>query len=109
MGRMVRSRRPAHPSGDRSDQAAGLDPAPEELADLSYNQARTALDLVLAGLQARDLDVEEMAQLYRQGQAYVRYCVSILDRVEQEVLLWDAGSGTDPSPQPYTADSSAKS
>ncbi|MFO8237145.1 MAG: exodeoxyribonuclease VII small subunit [Prochlorococcaceae cyanobacterium] len=57
--------------------------------DLSYNQAQAALELVLAELQARDLDVEAMAGLYRRGQAYAQRCEAILEQVEQEVLLWD--------------------
>jgi exodeoxyribonuclease VII small subunit len=64
--------------------------APAESADdLSYNQAHAALELVLAELQGSDLDVEAMAGLYRRGQAYAQRCASILDQVEQEVLLWD--------------------
>ncbi len=58
-------------------------------ADLSYSQARTALELVLAELQASDLDVEAMAGLYRRGQAYAERCEAILERVEREVLVWD--------------------
>jgi exodeoxyribonuclease VII small subunit len=57
--------------------------------DLSYNQAHAALELVLAELQANDLDVEAMAGLYRRGQAYAQRCEAILDQVEQEVLIWD--------------------
>ena len=106
---MVRSRRPAQPPVDGDAEPGQPDPAAEDQADLSYNQARTALELVLAELQARDLDVEAMVQLYRQGQNYARACESILDRVEQEVLLWDAGTSADSAPKPYTADRPAES
>ncbi|MCP9888454.1 exodeoxyribonuclease VII small subunit [Cyanobium sp. ATX 6A2] len=68
-------------------------PSPEAAdggaADLSYSQAHTALELVLAELQANDLNVEAMTGLYRRGQAYAQRCEAILDQVEQEVLLWD--------------------
>jgi exodeoxyribonuclease VII small subunit len=68
-------------------------PSPEAAdggaTDLSYSQAHTALELVLAELQANDLDVEAMTGLYRRGQAYAQRCEAILDQVEQEVLLWD--------------------
>jgi exodeoxyribonuclease VII small subunit len=67
-------------------------------ADLSYNQARMALELVLAELQASDLDVEAMASLYQRGQAYAQRCSSILDQVEQEVLVWH--DVTDPTSNP---------
>lgn len=68
--------------------------------DLSYSQARTALELVLAELQASDLDVEAMIGLYRRGEAYARRCGTILDQVEQEVLLWDGLNDPDAPPQP---------
>ncbi|MGB5136201.1 MAG: exodeoxyribonuclease VII small subunit [Prochlorococcaceae cyanobacterium] len=69
-------------------------------SDLSYSQARTALELVLAELQASDLDVEAMIGLYRRGQAYARRCGAILDQVEQEVLLWDGLTDPETSPEP---------
>jgi exodeoxyribonuclease VII small subunit len=72
--------------------------------DLSYNQAHAALELVLAELQATDLDVEAMAGLYRRGQAYAQRCEAILDQVEQEVLLWDGLD--DPAAPPQPADPS---
>jgi exodeoxyribonuclease VII small subunit len=82
-------------------------PAAEDLgegdgaaADLSYSQARTALELVLAELQAGDLDVEAMAGLYRRGQAYIRRCESILEQVEQEILVWDGLQDPDAPPRP---------
>lgn len=68
--------------------------------DLSYSQARTALELVLAELQASDLDVEAMIGLYRRGQAYARRCGAILDQVEQDVLLWDGLNDPDVPPEP---------
>jgi len=78
-------------------------------ADLSYSQARTALELVLAELQASDLDVEAMIGLYRRGQAYARRCGAILDQVEQEVLVWDGLDDPDAAPLPHCSLSSADS
>lgn len=69
-------------------------------APLSYNAARAALELVLAELQASDLDVEVMAGLYQRGQAYARRCEAILAQVEQEVLLWDGLETPDQAPSP---------
>jgi exodeoxyribonuclease VII small subunit len=51
-------------------------------SDLSYNEAHTALQLTLAALQANDLDVEEMAGLYRRARGYL------------EVMVWNEGSET---------------
>jgi hypothetical protein len=40
-------------------------------ADLTYNEAHTALQLTLAALQANDLNVEELTDLYRQARTYL--------------------------------------
>ena len=60
-------------------------------ADLSYNEAHTALQLALSALQATDLDVEAMTCLYRQARAYLDRCEAVLAHVEQEVMLWQEG------------------
>lgn len=57
--------------------------------DLSYQQARTALDLLIAQLQASDLQVEEMLALYRRAHAYADHCEAVLQRVDQDVIEWD--------------------
>lgn len=59
-------------------------------ADLSYSEARTALDLSLAELQASDLDVEAMSGLYRRAEAYAARCEELLSQVEQDVALWSS-------------------
>lgn len=58
-------------------------------AELSFREAQTALELSLAELQAPDLDVEEMADLYRRASRYAERCEQLLQRVEQEVMQWD--------------------
>ena len=63
-------------------------------ADLSYNEAHTALQLALSALQATDLDVEEMTGLYRKARAYLDRCEAVLAHVEQEVMLWQEGDMT---------------
>jgi exodeoxyribonuclease VII small subunit len=57
--------------------------------DLSFHQARTALELILAELQSGDLEVEAMADLYRRAQRYADRCEAVLRDVEQEVRRWD--------------------
>ena len=66
-----------------ADKAAGdstgLDP--DWLADvegLSFQDARTALELAMAQLQSDSLEVEEMAGLYRRAEAYARRCEAVL-------------------------------
>lgn len=87
---MTRSRRRSvDPSGTEKNATAATSENAEPGADLSYNEARAALDLVLHQLQASDLDIEAMAGLYRRGQSYARRCETILEQVEQQVLVWD--------------------
>ncbi|MCX5938647.1 MAG: exodeoxyribonuclease VII small subunit [Cyanobium sp. LacPavin_0920_WC12_MAG_62_9] len=69
-------------------------------ADLSYNEARTALELTLAELQSANLDVEAMAGLYQRAQSYANRCQTVLDAVEQQVMLWDS-SDPKATPEPY--------
>ena len=89
------------PSGSNdssSASTAGLDP--DWLADvegLSFQDARTALELAMAQLQSDALEVEEMAGLYRRAEAYARRCEAVLQQVEQQVIQWDA-EFTPPSP-----------
>lgn len=71
-------------------------------AGLSYREAHTALELILAELQSPDLDVEEMTGHYRRAQAYAERCEQILSKVEQEVLLWDPSGDDSSDPTPYT-------
>ena len=69
-------------------------------ADLSYNEARTALELTLAELQSSNLDVETMAGLYQRAHSYANRCQTVLDAVEQQVMLWDS-SDPKAKPEPY--------
>ena len=60
-----------------------------EVQELSFNEARTALELAMAKLQSSDLEVEEMASLYRRAEAYAERCRAVLESVEQDVIEWD--------------------
>ena len=63
-----------------------------EVEQLSFNEARTALELAMAKLQSSELEVEEMATLYRRAEAYANRCSAVLEGVEQEVIQWDTTS-----------------
>jgi exodeoxyribonuclease VII small subunit len=43
----------------------------------------------MAQLQSPDLEVEEMAGLYRRAEAYAERCAAVLGQVEQDVIEWD--------------------
>jgi exodeoxyribonuclease VII small subunit len=88
-------------SGQRSKSPDPGRQAERTAAQLTYNEARAALELILAELQASDLQVEEMAALYRRAQAYAERCEQILEHVEQEILLWDLSADADHPPTAY--------
>ena len=94
------SRAAAQADATSSPIATGADPDPDWLADvegLSFQEARTALELAMARLQSDALEVEEMAGLYRRAEAYAQRCEAVLQQVEQEVIQWDITS-TPPPP-----------
>jgi exodeoxyribonuclease VII small subunit len=62
----------------------------QEVQQLSYRDAQTALELTLAELQSSELEVEEMAGLYRRADAYANRCELVLESVQQEVIEWSA-------------------
>ncbi len=105
---MARSRRQDSPPSPDREPAAAVDASTNGeagAADLSFNEARAALELVLAQLQASDLDVEAMAGLYQRGRLYAQRCETILAEVEQEVLVWDDLANPEVAPVRYDPDS----
>jgi exodeoxyribonuclease VII small subunit len=77
-------------------------PASREAAQthqLRYREAQAALERSLVELQADDLDVERMTELYQQACAYADRCDTLLQAVEAEVMLWDPDQ-PDAPPQP---------
>ena len=57
---------------------------------LSYQDARTAMELAMAQLQSDELAVEEMAGLYQRAEAYAQRCQAVLEEVSQTVIEWEA-------------------
>jgi exodeoxyribonuclease VII small subunit len=64
-----------------------------DVQSLSFNEARTALELAMAQLQSSELEVEQMADLYRRAEAYADRCQAVLESVEQNVIEWGATAG----------------
>lgn len=94
-----RGARSGKPGGRHGESVASEEEAGDGVNDLSFRQARTALDLTLAQLQAGDLEVETMATLVRQAQRYADRCEAVLHQVEQDVMQWDPQDpGSDPIP-----------
>lgn len=95
---------PQKRSGARRSSHSSGDDLADLCRDLSYNQARTALDLTIARLQSSELEVEEMTDLYRRAMAYAERCQQVLETVQQEVVAWESGpgngAGSPTSPEP---------
>ncbi len=66
-------------------EASAAESWDDEVAQLTFAQAHTALELALSRLQSEDLEVEAMADLYRRALACSRRCEAILSLVEQDV------------------------
>ena len=95
-----RAKTDSRPDPPTSDLEIEIEIEQSIAADLNYSEARTALDLSLAQLQASDLDVESMAGLFRRAQSYAARCEALLLQVEQQVALWDSDN-PEQAPQPY--------
>lgn len=74
----------------KAAEAAEREQWQKEIEGLSYQEANTALELTLAKLQSAELEVEEMAGLYRRAEAYAARCQVVLEQVAQEVVEWEA-------------------
>ena len=98
---MARSNR-STPSASQAETPTDSQTNDQEVAaDLNFRQAQAALELALSQLQASDLDVETMADLYRRAELYADRCESLLLQVEQEVMQWDPDSPA-LAPQAFT-------
>ena len=71
-------------------KAAEAEQWQKEVEQLNYQEANTALELTLAKLQSAELEVEEMAGLYRRAESYAARCQVVLEQVAQEVVEWEA-------------------
>jgi exodeoxyribonuclease VII small subunit len=84
-------------TGTRQSRSSGSDASISD--ELSYSEAQTALELALAQLQASDLPVETMGELYQRARSYAERCEQLLNQVEQSINIWDPQhADTTPSP-----------
>ena len=80
-----------------------LTPLVADITDLSYGDARLALQESVARLQASDLDIEQLSATYARAMALARHCEQVLEQVEQEVLQIDPDALADgDAAQPLT-------
>ena len=58
----------------------------KEVEQLSYEEALTALDLLLAELQNDAVPMAELQRHYQRGQVYLDHCERLLQSAEQSVI-----------------------
>ena len=64
----------------------------KDAADLSYEEALQALDLLLAELQNDAVPLAELQQRVLHGEVYLDHCESLLKTVENTVVTLDPDS-----------------
>ncbi len=50
--------------------------------ELSYEQALSELETIVASLESNKLPLDETMSLYERGQALTKHCVDLLDKAE---------------------------
>jgi exodeoxyribonuclease VII small subunit len=53
--------------------------------ELSYEQALTELETIVASLESNKLPLDETMSLYERGQSLTKHCVELLDKAELRV------------------------
>ena len=61
----------------------------KDAAELNYEEAMQALDLLLAELQNDSVPLAELQQRVLHGEVYLSRCQSLLDSVEQSIIELD--------------------
>ena len=61
----------------------------KDAADLNYEEAMQALDLLLAELQNDSVPLAELQQRVLHGEVYLSRCQTLLDSVEQSIVELD--------------------
>ena len=61
----------------------------KDAAELNYEEAMQALDLLLAELQNDSVPLAELQQRVLHGEVYLSRCQSLLDSVEQSIVELD--------------------
>ncbi|MBP7484828.1 MAG: hypothetical protein RLZZ369_638 [Pseudomonadota bacterium] len=72
-------------AGKQTAAEAGLDP------DLSYEQALSELDTLVAKMEAGQLPLDQLLTSYQRGAQLLQFCRGRLDAVEAQVKLLEAG------------------
>ncbi|HVN52957.1 MAG TPA: exodeoxyribonuclease VII small subunit [Anaerolineaceae bacterium] len=60
---------------------------------MTYEQAFTELESIVAALETNQKPLEEAMALFERGQALAQHCAALLDRAELKVQLLTGGQG----------------
>lgn len=56
-----------------------------DLDEISYEEALSELERIVAALESEEHPLEETLALYERGQSLARYCANLLDKAELKV------------------------
>ena len=73
-------------------------PDPTPLDQLTYEQAFTELETIVAALESDQHPLEEAVALFERGQALASYCAGLLEQADLKVQQLSAGSLIDFTP-----------
>ena len=65
------------------------------IEELSYEQALTELENIVAELEISERTLEETLRIFERGQALASFCVGLLDEAELKVRIITEGEGGD--------------
>jgi exodeoxyribonuclease VII small subunit len=60
-------------------------PKQKQVADLTFEEASTELEMLIAALESEQKSLEESMTLYERGQALVKRCAELLEKAELKV------------------------
>jgi exodeoxyribonuclease VII small subunit len=69
-----------------------------KVAELSYEQALTELEAIVASLESNQLPLEKTMAQYERGQELIRHCIELLDKAELRVKLLSGETLVDKTP-----------
>ncbi|HNR02917.1 MAG TPA: exodeoxyribonuclease VII small subunit [Anaerolineaceae bacterium] len=56
-----------------------------QLSDLSYEQAFSELEAIVAALESEQKPLDEALKFYERGQLLVQYCTALLDQADLRI------------------------
>jgi len=67
----------------------------EDIANLSYEEAYEALEMLVAQMESGTLPLEQTVALYERGQKLAAHCQSLLEDAELKIKLLDEAGSAD--------------